>query len=179
MSHFPLPSGCREVCRPERSETRSFTPAALTRIVRKMLEQGYDEAQVCEAVFLGGARCECFGAMKVGAYADILYEQTATVAFERGTAMMQEVIAWVKTIQDWMDWVEVFVGDFVGNVPPVLRKIKIVQLILTTIERALDFAKWTASALIFLDEIFQMLDTEAQALKKVSEFAQSVCVVED
>lgn len=47
---FPLPYGCRPVCRPARKEARRVTPKAIARFIRAALDAGEDEAAVCAAI---------------------------------------------------------------------------------------------------------------------------------
>lgn len=178
MSHFPLPAGCRPVCRPNRSEPRRFTPAALTRIVRSLLADGYDEGQICEAVYLGGASCECVGAKKVSAYAGILMEDTPSSRIDDALKDVARIQGWLKAINsvrgifDMLGFVDESVVRSVENVPLLGTALKLVGRITTELD-------YTLTGLEHFLNFLENFDTETQSLQKVIDFANAVCVRND
>lgn len=54
MSMFPLPPGCRPVCRPNRSKPRKFSARDITRIVSAARRAGEPESLIREAVNRSG-----------------------------------------------------------------------------------------------------------------------------
>lgn len=49
---FPLPPGCRNVCRPQRRRVRHFTLRSLVRIVQSLLRTGNTADEICETMML-------------------------------------------------------------------------------------------------------------------------------
>lgn len=49
---FPLPAGCRNVCRPKRTKVRHFTIRALVRVVESLFANGVGADEVCSAMML-------------------------------------------------------------------------------------------------------------------------------